>query len=269
LINYKELAESLVKAEEHRFEISCITDTFPEFDLSMGYLVQDEIIEMKKKQGHGILAFKMGITSEAKMKQMNIDEPIYGIVFDYMQVADKGEIAIEKFIHPKVEAEIAFVLAEDLEGPEITKEEVLAKTEGILPAFEIIDSRYKDFKFKLPDVVADNTSASRVVYGENMVNPKDFELEKIGVTISINGKIKTQGMSAAVLGNPANSVAMLANMLYNHGKGKIPKGSIIFTGGITEAIMLTKGDHVTSTFAGMEGISFYVRPDNACEEGRN
>jgi 2-oxo-3-hexenedioate decarboxylase len=259
LVNYKELAQLLIKAEENHYEVPCITDKFPEFDLSMGYLVQDELLKMKKNQGHDFLAFKMGITSEAKMKQMNIDEPIYGTVFDYMRVPDKGEILMEEFIHPKVEAEIAFVLAEDIEGPAVTGAEVLAKTKGILPAFEIIDSRYENFKFKLPDVVADNTSASRVVFGDKVFDPKEFELEKVGVTLYINGELKANGMSAAVLGNPANSVAMLANMLFSHGKGKIPKGSIVFTGGITEAILITKGDHVTSKYDGMGEISFYIR----------
>lgn len=259
MINYKELARLLIKAEENHNEVPCITSKFPEFDLSMGYLVQDELVKMKMNQGHDFLAFKMGITSEAKMKQMNIDEPIYGTIFDYMRVPNKGEIIMEEFIHPKVEAEIAFILAEDIEGPFITGEEVLAKTKGILPAFEIIDSRYENFKFKLPDVVADNTSASRFVLGDKVFNPNEFKVEKIGVTLSINGEIKANGTSAAVLGNPANSVSMLANMLFNNERGKIPKGSIILTGGITEAILLTKGDHVTSKFDGMGEVSFYVR----------
>ncbi|MFC0272941.1 2-keto-4-pentenoate hydratase [Metabacillus herbersteinensis] len=259
LIDYRELAELLIKAEENQYAVSCITDKFPDFDLSMGYVVQDELIKMKKSQGHEIIAFKMGITSEAKMKQMNVDEPIYGTVFDYMLVPDKGEIVMEEFIHPKIEAEIAFILAEDIEGPAITGAEVLAKTKGILPVFEIIDSRYENFKFKLPDVIADNTSASRVVFGDKVFDPKEFDLEKIRVTLIINGELKANGTSAAVLGNPANSVAMLANMLFSHGKGKIPKGSIILTGGITEAILLTKGDHVISNYDGMGDISFNVR----------
>ncbi|MEH7343169.1 fumarylacetoacetate hydrolase family protein [Bacillus sp. JJ1532] len=259
MINYKQLAEMLVSAEENNYATSCITSQLPEFNLSMGYLVQDELIQIKKNQGSTFFAYKMGITSEAKMKQMNIDQPIYGAVFDYMRVHDKGEIFIEEFIHPKVEAEIAFILGEDIEGPGVTGAEVMAKTKGIQPAFEIIDSRYENFKFKLPDVVADNTSASRVVMGNKVFDPKQFDLEKIGVTLSINGEIKASGTSADVLGNPANSVAMLANMLFCQGKGKIPKGSIIFTGGITEAILLTKGDHVTSKFEGMSEISLYIR----------
>jgi 2-oxo-3-hexenedioate decarboxylase len=259
LINYKELAEQLIKAEENHYDVLCITDQISEFDLSMGYRVQDELVKLKKNSGHQMLAYKMGLTSQAKMKQMNIEDPIYGIVFDYMKLQDKGGIPRDEFIHPKVEAEIAFILGEEIEGPDVTGEEVLLKTEGIIPAFEIIDSRYKNFKFKLPDVVADNTSASRVVFGNSVFKPNDFELDKLGVTLSINGEVKAKGVGADVLGHPANSVAMLANMLFSHGKGRIPKGSIILTGGITEAILLTKGDHVLAEFDGMGEIAFCVR----------
>lgn len=257
-MNVKKLAELLIEAEESRLPVSCLTDSFPDLDVTMGYHVQDELINIRTDKGHKRIAFKMGITSLAKMKQMNISEPIYGTVFDYMQVPNKGEMAIEELIHPKVEAEIAFILAEDVEGPGITGKEVLDKTAGILPAFEIIDSRYKDFKFRLADVIADNTSASRVVFGDTVFDTGQFDMEKGRVSLFINGELKAEGTSDAVLENPANSVAMLANMLYAHGKGKIPKGSIILTGGITEAIGLTKGDYVNSTFDGMGEISFFV-----------
>ncbi|MED4784415.1 2-keto-4-pentenoate hydratase [Brevibacillus choshinensis] len=259
MLDCRELAKRLLKAEENHKAVSCITEKNPEFDIAMGYQVQNELVQLKKDQGHKILAYKMGITSQAKMKQMNINEPIYGYIFDYMNVPDEGELVIEDFIHPKVEAEIAFILGEDVEGPNMTMEEVLSKTEWVLPALEIIDSRYTDFVFKLPDVVADNTSAARVVFGKRRFRPNEYELDAIGVTMFTNGELRADGVSAAVLGNPANSVAVLANMLSHDGKGKIAKGSIILSGGITEAIMVNKGDSVTANYDGMGSVSFQVR----------
>nr|WP_238933442.1 fumarylacetoacetate hydrolase family protein [Brevibacillus choshinensis] len=259
MLDCRKLAESLRKAEEDHKAISCLTDAYPEFDIAMGYQVQRELVRLKKEQGQAILAYKMGITSQAKMKQMNVDEPIYGYVFDRMEVPDEGEVRLEEFIHPKVEAEIAFILAEDLEGPDVTMEEVLAKTEWIVPALEIIDSRFADFVFKLPDVIADNTSAAGVVFGNRRFRPDAFELDSIGVTLCTNGEQRAEGVGAAVLGNPAISVAMLANMRYSHGMGKLAKGSMILSGAMTEAVMLKKGDHVTASYAKMGEVSFQVR----------
>jgi 2-oxo-3-hexenedioate decarboxylase len=259
MIDYKELAEYLIKAENDHHSVSCLTEKISDFNIPMGYRVQDELIKLKKDQGYELIAYKMGLTSQAKMKQMNIQEPIYGAIFDYMLTPDKGEIVMDELIHPKVEAEIAVILNEDIEGPNVTGEQVLTKIKWIFPALEIIDSRYENFAFNLPDVIADNSSSSRVVFGSQMFLPHDFEMDRIGVTLSINGEVKSKGISAAVLGNPVNSVAMLANMLYTDGKGKLPKNTIILTGGITEAIVLTKEDHVKSTYEGMGDVFFQVR----------
>ncbi|PLS17415.1 4-oxalocrotonate decarboxylase [Bacillus sp. M6-12] len=258
MLDYRDLAEVLIHAEKKIQAVSCITDKNPEFNLSMGYKVQNELVTIKRELGHKVIAYKMGLTSPAKMKQMNIHEPIYGYIFDYMNVQN-NHIIIEDFIRPKVEAEIAFILGEDIEGPGITGEQVLAKTKWIQPVLEIIDSRYENFKFKLPDVVADNTSASKVVFGNKYFDPLDFEVDSIKVSMIINGELRASGVSSAVLGSPANSAAMLANMLYTDGQRKIEKGSVILTGGITEAVMLKKGDHVITQYESMDTVSLEVR----------
>jgi 2-oxo-3-hexenedioate decarboxylase len=256
--DYRVLAEYLIKAEKQKQAVSCISDKVKHFNLEMGYKVQQELVKSKVEAGHKVTAYKMGLTSQAKMKQMKVDTPIYGYIFDYMNVPDKGRIRMEDVIHPKVEAEIAFILGEDIEGADITGEQVMEKTQWILPALEIIDSRYENFRFQLPDVVADNTSASRVIFGSQLFQPQDFAVDSIGVSMIINGEIRGSGVSSAVLGNPANSVAMLASMLYEEKKEKIKKGSVILTGGITEAALLKKGDQVITEYDGMGEISFHV-----------
>jgi 2-oxo-3-hexenedioate decarboxylase len=259
MLDYRTLAEYLITAEKQKLAVSCISSKFEHFNLEMGYKVQEELVKSKVESGHRVTAYKMGLTSQAKMKQMKVDTPIYGYIFDYMHVPDKGQIRLEEFIHPKVEAEIAFILGEDIEGTNVTGEQVLEKTQWILPALEIIDSRYENFRFQLPDVVADNTSASRVIFGSQLFPPQDFAVDSIGVSMTINGEIRASGVSSAVLGNPANSVAMLASMLYEEKKEKIKKGSVLLTGGITEAVLLKKGDSVLTEYDGMGEVSFHVQ----------
>ncbi len=212
---------------------------------------------MKLAEGRKIVGPKMGLTSHAKMKQMGISEPIYGYVFDYMLLENGGKVPLHELIHPKVEAEIAFIIGEDIEGPGITGVQVLAKTKYVLPALEIIDSRYENFNFTLPDVIADNASTSRVVFGTTLKEPKEFELDLVGTTLSINGEIKDLGAGAAVLGHPAHSVAMLANMLARKGE-KVRKGDVILTGGITSAVLLKYGDVISGKFDGLGEVTFTV-----------
>lgn len=259
MLDYRTIAEYLIAAEEQKQPVSCISDKVEHFNLEMGYKVQQELVKRKVEAGHKVTAYKMGLTSQAKMKQMNVDTPIYGYIFDYMHVPNQGEIRFEDVIHPKVEAEVAFILGEDIEGSNITGEQVMKKTQWILPVLEIIDSRYKNFRFRLPDVVADNTSAARVIFGSHLYHPQDFDIASINVSMMINDKIRENGVSSAVLGNPANSAALLASMLYAEKKEKIKKGSIILTGGITEAVLIKKGDHVITKYDGMGEVSFHVQ----------
>jgi 2-oxo-3-hexenedioate decarboxylase len=255
---YKDIANYLVSAEIEKLEVVKVTAKLKrDLTVEEGYLVQEEIVNIKLNEGRRIVGPKMGLTSHAKMKQMGIDEPIYGYVFDYMLIENGGQVPLHQLIHPKVEAEIAFIIGEDIEGPGVTGTMVLAKTEYVLPALEIIDSRYENFNFTLPDVIADNASTSRVVFGTTLKKPEQFELDLVGATLSINGEVKELGAGAAVLGHPAHSVAMLANMLARKGE-KVRKGDVILTGGITSAVMLKYGDVVSGKFDGLGEVTFTV-----------
>lgn len=255
----RELANYTHNAEKEKREIIKITaELYPELTIDDAYLVQEELVRQKLEEGKRIVGPKMGITSEAKMKQMNVDDPIYGYVFDNMLVNEGESISIDDYIHPKVEPEIAFILSRDLEGPNVTQLDVLRATEYVLPAIEIIDSRYENFDFTLPDVIADNTSAAGAVFGTQLKRPDNLELDVVGVTVSINGKIQALGAGAAVLEHPANSVARLANMLSKKGE-KVKAGQPILTGGITEAVKLSRGDYVSVKYGGLGEVSFFVR----------
>lgn len=253
----RDIARSLINAEVEKKEVLKITNEHPDMDVDTAYGVQEQLVQMKLEEGYRILGPKMGLTSQAKMKQMNVSDPIYGYIFDYM-VVNGQEVFMSDFIHPKVEAEIALILGKDIEGPGVTGAQVLAATEYVVPALEIIDSRYQNFQFTLPDVIADNASSSKVVFGSTIMRPGNLELDLVGVTLSINGQIKDLGAGAAVVGHPANSVAMLANMLARKGL-KLKAGQVILTGGITGAVLLNVGDSVSAKYDGLGSVDFMVK----------
>jgi 2-oxo-3-hexenedioate decarboxylase len=249
-----DLAAHLEQAELEAQDVVKITDAHPDMDFDDAYAIQYAIREAKLARGQKLAGLKMGLTSHAKMTQMGVETPIYGFLMDYMARGDGEEIRIDELIHPKVEPEIAFVTKTDLHGPGCHIGDVLAATDFVVPAMEVIDSRYRDFKFDLKSVIADNTSSSRFVAGGQARDPRELDLRTLGVVLEKNGEVIATGAGAAVLGHPANSVAMLANMLGTRGE-HIPAGTFIMTGAGTEAVAVAKGDTVTARFQELGSVS--------------
>ena len=239
----KQLAEHLENAELNARDVVKITDEYPDMDWEDAYNIQWAIRQRKLDRGHRIVGLKMGLTSWAKMKQMGVETPIYAFLADYFSVADGAEIKTAELIHPKVEAEIAVTTSQELRGPGCHIADVMAAIGCVLPAVEIIDSRYEKFRFDLKSVIADNASSSRFVTGGRMRRPNELDLKTLGVVMEKNGEVVELGAGAAVLGHPAASVAMLANMLAERDE-VIPAGSFIMTGGITAAVSVEAGDTV-------------------------
>ena len=250
----EQLAEHLEKAELEAYEVTKITDDYPEMDYEDAFDIQWEIRRRKEARGTKIVGMKMGLTSWAKMKQMGVEKPCYGFLADYFSVPDGGEIQHDELIHPKIEAELAFVTKAPLKGPGVHIGDVLRATDFIMPAVEVIDSRYKDFKFDLKSVIADNSSSTRFITGGMMAEPADLDLKTIGVVMEINGEVVELGAGAAVLGHPAASVAMLANMLGERGE-ELPAGSFVMIGAITAAVQVNKGDSFMVRYQGLGTVS--------------
>lgn len=248
-----ELAEYLETCELEAREATKITDRFPDMDFEDAYDVQYAIRQRKLDRGTRLAGLKVGLTSRAKMKQMGVDTPIYGFLADYFDRPDGAEIKTDELIHPKVEAELAFVTKAALKGPGCHVGAVLAATDFVIPAVEIIDSRYENFRFDLVSVIADNASSSRFVLGGRMANPADVDMRNLGVVLERNGEIVELGAGAAVLGHPAASVALLANMLGERGE-EIPAGTLILTGGITAAVTVDRGDAVNVRFQDLGSV---------------
>lgn len=238
------LADHLETCELKARDTLKITDEYPDMDWDDAYAIQDEIKRRKIARGARIIGLKAGLTSHAKMKQMGVETPVFGFLADYFAVPEGGEAKMSELIHPKVEPEIAFVTKAPLKGPGCHIGAVLAATDFVMPAIEVIDSRYRDFKFDLKSVVADNCSSSRFVVGGRMAPVDNLDLRTLGVVLEKNGQVVSLGAGAAVLGHPAAAIAMLANLLGERGE-EIPAGTLILSGGITEAVAVAAGDNVT------------------------
>lgn len=199
----------------------------------------------------------MGLTSLAKQRSVGLHQPIYGRLLRSMTISN-GELSLEELIHPRIEPEFAFLIKEKLEGNNITEQDVWRATESIMPAVEVIDSRYKDFSFNLIDVIADNASGSRFFIKENKYGPAQFQWENLLVKIRLNGRVVQEGMGSAVMGHPVRSVVELVKMLHSSGLC-IEPGMIVLTGGITEAVQFSSGDSIQVDFDQIGTIDLSVR----------
>ncbi|HEY7626775.1 MAG TPA: 2-oxo-3-hexenedioate decarboxylase [Ilumatobacteraceae bacterium] len=238
-----ELAGIIDDAQRNAAEIAKLTDAHPEMDIADGYAVQAELCRRWQASGRRLTGYKGGLTSKAKMVQMGLETPVFGVLMGDTCVGDGETVDMTHLIHPKVEAEIAFVMSRQLSG-DVSIDEVLAATEFVLPAIEIIDSRFKDFKFDIQSVIADNTSAARYVVGGAPRRPAGLDLRLLGVVMERNGELVGTAAGAAVMGHPAASVVALVKWLSDRGEA-LPEGSLVMTGGITEAVAVHAGDNVS------------------------
>lgn len=248
------LCERVEGAQTRAYAIPKLTDEYPNMTMADGYAIQTELRRRFIEQGHALIGWKAGLTSRAKMKQMGVDVPSIGFLTDRMARPENSSITVSDLVHPRVECEVAFVTKADLSGPDCTAEQVLAATDYVLPAIEIIDSRFSGFKFDLESVVADNGSSARFVSGGRARYPDELDLRTLGVVLEKNGEIVEMGAAAEVLGHPAEAVAMLVNILHDLDE-TLPAGSFVMSGGITAAVAVQPGDHINARFQELGSIS--------------
>lgn len=225
-----------------------------DYTLDDAYAIQSAAFQRRIARGEKQVGIKMGFTSRAKMLQMGLSDLVWGRLSDEMQVEDGGEINFKKYVHPRAEPELAFLLKRRLEGP-VTTAEALAAVEAVAPAIEIIDSRYKNFKFSLEDVVADNSSSSGFLLGA--WNKPHVDLSNLGMLLEINGRPTQIGSSAAILGHPVRSLTHAARLATQAGESLKP-GSVIMAGGATAAHALRPCDYVRNIVQDLGFVSFSV-----------
>ena len=224
------------------------------FDLATAYRIQAAGIEQRLDRGEKRSGAKMGLTSRAKAAQMGVDDVIYGRLTDAMLVEDGGEAPAAGFIHPRVEPEIAFLLNAPLTG-NVSPAQAYCAVEAIAPALEIIDSRYRDFKFSLDDVVADNCSAAGYVVGPWC--RADIDVANLGMVLEFNGRAVQIGSSAAILGHPMRSLAAAARLGMASGE-QLEAGWIVLAGGATAAEALAPGTAVKLSVEKLGQVGFSI-----------
>lgn len=249
------IAAVLFRAEKEAFEVDKFVDLYPELDADMAYRVQERLVALKcKAEAAKVTGWKLGLTSQAKQQMMGVHEPVYGVLLDSMRLSEGNPVTLAPFIHPKIEPEIAFVFHRELKGPGVSVPEVLAATACVMPALEIIDSRYRNFSFTLADVIADNASSSRYLLGEVHVKPEEIDMRLSGMVFQKNGKVIATSTGASVMGHPARAIAWMANKLAESGQSIRP-GEIVLSGALCEATSIAAGDTVTVSIDGMGSVT--------------
>ncbi len=244
-MNRQQLSARLINAAATRTATTPLTDEYPDLDVATAYEIQDEVIAARTSAGAVVVGAKLGLNSAAKQQQMNVSEPLYGILTDDMLIDTGANLVCDRFIQPRCEPEVAFLMAEDLQGSGVSAARVLAATALVFPAIDVLDSRFAGYSFTLPDVVADNSSCAGFILGGQGVDPRGFDLRTVGCVFEKNGKLVATAAGAAVMGHPAASVAWLVRKLASRGQG-LSAGQVVLSGSMTEAIAVAPGDTVSA-----------------------
>jgi 2-oxo-3-hexenedioate decarboxylase len=243
---------ALLDAEANRTEINRI-DPNGELTEEEAYRLQFQFCDYKVSQGDTVIGMKTGLTSRAKQQTMGIHQPILGVILDSMAIPEGTIVDTGKLIHPRAEPEVAFLIGRDLSGP-VTAAQVAAACESVFPAIEILDSRFENFKFGLGDVIADNTSASGVVFGSVSRRPTDIDLRLAGFVYTKNGEIEATATGAAILGNPWEALAWLARRSESLGR-PLRAGHLVLAGSPVDAVFVHPGDSVRIEIAGLGSLT--------------
>ncbi|WP_077328506.1 2-keto-4-pentenoate hydratase [Virgibacillus siamensis] len=247
-------ANHLARAWSDGEGVQPLTAVDPDLTIDEAYYVQLQTIQANVESGRKVTGKKIGLTSKAMQEMLGVGEPDYGHLTDDMEVNNRGEIPANRVLQPKVEGEIAFILKEDLVGPNVTSLDVLQATDAVVPALEIVDSRIKDWKITLADTVADNASSGLYLLGNNPKKITDIDLKQIGMAVYKNDTLQNTGVGAAALGDPAKCVAWLANKLAKYDI-TLKAGEVILSGALSAAIEAEPGDHFYVKFAELGEVS--------------
>jgi 2-oxo-3-hexenedioate decarboxylase len=256
-ITAQEIADVLIDAERQRKGIAQFSDNHPDIPVATAYAAQQAFIQSKLDAGETFVGWKLGLTSRNKQRAMGLDAPLYGRVTSGMLSTHGEPVRLDRFIHPRVESEIAFLLARDIQAP-ATIASVLAATDVVFGAVDVLDSRYDSFQFTLSDVVADNASAGAFYLGPIARRPDQLvDLALLGCVVRVNGEVAMTAAGAAVMGHPAASVAWLVNQLAAVGEEGLKAGQLVFSGGVTAPVPVVAGGSVTFEFDGLGTIEVF------------
>jgi 2-keto-4-pentenoate hydratase len=246
-------AEILRSAERSRTPVAPLTETFPEIDTEDAYEIQLINIRRRLEAGARVRGHKVGLSSPVMQQMMGVDEPDYGHLLDDMELRPETPVSVSRYCYPRIEVEVGFVLGADLPGEGCTTEDVLAATECVVPALELIDSRIRDWRISIADTIADNASSAGYLIGEGR-DPRELDLKAIDARLTSDGELLAEGRSDAVLGDPAVSVAWLARTVARFGV-PLKKGHVVLPGSCTRAVDVAAGATFTAEFTGLGSVS--------------
>jgi 2-oxo-3-hexenedioate decarboxylase len=246
-------ASVLLEAEATGTDRPPITSEWPGLDLATAYQVQDETLRRRLARGEHLIGVKLGLTSRAKQQRMGITSPLTAWLTDAMALPGGAPVPRERLIHPRAEPEIAFLMGARLAGPGVTGATALAAVTSVYGGLEVIDSRYRDFRFTLPDVVADNASSGCFVTGPVAMPPASLDLSLEACLLELNGQVADSATGAAVQGHPAEALALAANDLGRRGLAVEP-GWIVLTGGMTDAVPVPPGAVLAAHFTHLGSV---------------
>lgn len=259
-IQIRQAADDLYVAEQQRRQIDPLTLTHPDMDMDDAYAVQSAWVQRKIAAGRQVIGYKIGLTSRAMQRVMKIDTPDYGVLLDDMLFDDGAEIEAAAFTDPQIEVELAFVLKERLFGEDISVQQVLAATDYVVPAFELIAARsfrvHPDTGYtrKVFDTIADNAANAGIIMGGEKVSPTTVDLPWCGAIVRLNEVIEQTGLAAAVLGHPAHGIRWIAKRFAKHGIALEP-GQVLLSGSFTAPIKVRAGDRVHADYGPLGEIS--------------
>lgn len=248
------IADELAEAEESRSMIPLLTKRYPEMVVEDSYRVQAKWRDRGLEAGRRIVGHKIGLTSKVMQAATGISEPDYGVIFDDMVYENGEDIDFDRFSNVRIEVELAFVLKDDLKGPNVDVFDVMRATEYVIPALEVLSSRIEMEDRTIVDTISDNAAMGAMVYGGNPTRPDDIDLRWVGALLYRNQVIEESGVSAAILNHPATGVAWLANKLADHGDD-LKAGEIILAGSFTRPMWVERGDTVLADYGPMGTIS--------------
>lgn len=253
-------AAGLYQAEKNHQPIDPVSLSHPEMTTDDGYAIQKEWVDKKINDGRRVVGYKIGYTSRAMQKALNINEPDYGVLLDDMVFPDGGDIDVSQFCDPRVEVELAFILKDRLEGENVTIFDVLNATDYVVPALEIIAARShrvhpeSGYTRKVFDTIADNAGNAGIIMGGRPIRPTDMDLRWCGGLFYLNGMLEETGLAAGVLNHPANGVCWVAKRFAPHGVALEP-GQIILSGSFTAPVAVKAGDTIHADYGPLGGIS--------------
>lgn len=243
--------DALYDAMCSRRTIEPLTEQEPDITIEDAYQVSLRMLERRLDAGESMIGKKIGVTSKVVMDMLNVRQPDFGFLTDTMVYSGSAEIpASTTLIQPKAEGEIAFVLKQDLRGPGVTNADVIAATDFVIPCFEIVDSRIRDWKIKIQDTIADNASCGAIVLGDTAVSPLEVDLATCGIVVTLNGEITSTGAGAAAMGSPVNAVAWLANTLGAYDI-ELRAGEVILSGSLVPLQSVKAGDAMHMEIGGI------------------